>query len=231
MGIAKVFEGNFVPKNNLKQYIYLSKNLNILEQQQNIEDPFDLLIGSFNNSFPLNEKEEEEVKRLFKKRVVKRKGFLLQEGEVCKHVSFVVSGCFKMYAVDTNFKEHNLQFAIENEWISDIQSFYDEKPSKLYIEAVEASAVLQINHEDLLYLYINYHKFDRNFRIINERKFINFQDRILQSISFTAEERYLNFQRDFPELIKRLPNTQIASYLGITPEFLSKVRKNIVTKK
>jgi CRP-like cAMP-binding protein len=221
----------FVPKNNLKQYIYLSKNLNILKQQQNIEDPFDKLIGSFNNSFPLNEKEEEEVKRLFKKRVVKRKGFLLQEGEVCKQVSFVVSGCFKMYAVDTNFKEHNLQFAIENEWISDIQSFYDEKPSKLYIEAVEASVVLQINHEDLLYLYINYHKFDRNFRIINERKFINFQDRILQSISFTAEERYLNFQRDFPELIKRLPNTQIASYLGITSEFLSKVRKNIVTKK
>ncbi|MCS3869227.1 CRP-like cAMP-binding protein [Chryseobacterium ginsenosidimutans] len=221
----------FVPKNNLKQYIYLSKNLNILEQQQNIEDPFDKLIRSFNNSFPLNEKEEEEVKRLFKKRVVKRRGFLLQEGEVCKQVSFVVSGCFKMYAVDTNFKEHNLQFAIENEWISDIQSFYDEKPSKLYIEAVEASVVLQINHEDLLYLYINYHKFDRNFRIINERKFINFQDRILQSISFTAEERYLNFQRDFPELIKRLPNTQIASYLGITPEFLSKVRKNIVTKK
>jgi CRP-like cAMP-binding protein len=202
-----------------------------LDKSQNLENPLDVLISSFNNSFPLNEKEEEEVRGLFKKKVLKRKGALLQEGDVCKHISFVVSGCFKMYAVDTNFKEHNLQFAIENEWIADIQSFYDEEPSRLSIEALEPSVVLQITHEDLLYLYINYHKFDRNFRIINERKFINFQDRILQSISFTAEERYLNFQRDFPELIKRLPNTQIASYLGITSEFLSKVRKNIVKKK
>ncbi|WP_228414802.1 Crp/Fnr family transcriptional regulator [Chryseobacterium sp. G0201] len=202
-----------------------------MKKDQNLESPLDVLISSFNNSFPLNEKEEEEVRRLFKKKVLKRKGALLQEGDVCKHISFVVSGCFKMYAVDTNFKEHNLQFAIENEWIADIQSFYDEEPSRLSIEALEPSVVLQITHEDLLYLYINYHKFDRNFRIINERKFINFQDRILQSISFTAEERYLNFQRDFPELIKRLPNTQIASYLGITSEFLSKVRKNIVKKK
>lgn len=202
-----------------------------MDRSQNLENPLDVLISSFNNSFPLNEIEEEEVRRLFKKKVLKRKGALLQEGDVCKHISFVVSGCFKMYAVDTNFKEHNLQFAIENEWIADIQSFYDEEPSRLSIEALEPSVVLQITHEDLLYLYINYHKFDRNFRIINERKFINFQDRILQSISFTAEERYLNFQRDFPELIKRLPNTQIASYLGITSEFLSKVRKNIVKKK
>lgn len=199
--------------------------------QQNIEDHYDLLITSFNDSFPLDKKEEEEVRRLFKKKIVKRRGFLLQEDEVCSHFSFVVSGCFKMFAVDTNFKEHNLQFAIKNEWIADIQSFYDEKPSRLSIEAVEPSVVLQISHEDLLYLYINYQKFDRNFRIINERKFINFQNRILQSISSTAEERYLNFQKDFPELIKRLPNTQIASYLGITSEFLSKVRKNIVSKK
>ncbi len=202
-----------------------------MDRSQNLENPLDVLISSFNNSFPLNEIEEEEVRRLFKKKVLKRRGVLLQEGDVCRHISFVVSGCFKMYAVDSNFKEHNLQFAIENEWIADIQSFYDEKPSRLNIEALEPSVVLQITHEDLLYLYINYHKFDRNFRIINERKFINFQDRILQSISFTAEERYLNFQRDFPELIKRLPNTQIASYLGITSEFLSKVRKNIVKKK
>lgn len=82
----------------------------------------------------------------------------------------------------------------------------------------------------ICFIYINYHKFDRNFKMINERKFINFQDRILQIITDAAEERYVNFQRDFPELINRLPNTQIASYLGITSEFLSKIRKNIVGK-
>lgn len=218
-------------KSRLINNIFTSNKNQALEKNQNSENPLDILIASFNSSFALNEKEEDEVRRLFKKRIVKRKAVLLQEGDVCRHISFVISGCFKMYAVDSNFKEHNLQFAIENEWIADIQSFYDEKPSRLSIEALEPSVVMQISHEDLLYLYINYHKFDRNFRIINERKFINFQDRILQSISFTAEERYLNFQRDFPELIKRLPNTQIASYLGITSEFLSKVRKNIVSKK
>lgn len=82
----------------------------------------------------------------------------------------------------------------------------------------------------ICFFYINYHKFDRKFKMINERKFINFQDRILQSITDAAEERYVNFQRDFPELIHRLPNTQIAYYLGITSEFLSKIRKNIVGK-
>lgn len=188
------------------------------------------MIKNFNKYFPLNAKEREEVIRLFKPRILKRKAFLLQEGEICRNFSFVVSGCFRMYAVDSNFKEHNLEFAVENSWISDFQSFYSEEHSKLYIEAMEPSVVLQISHEDLLYLYINYHKFDRNFRIIVERKYMDFQQRILQSISSTAEERYQSFLKDYPYLINRLPNTQIASYLGITSEFLSKVRKNIIRK-
>lgn len=98
------------------------------------------------------------------------------------------------------------------------------------IEAVEACEVLQITHENLLYLYTNYHKFDRNFRIIIERKYIEFQNRILETISVPAEERYQNFMKQYPDLIQRLPNTQIASYLGITPEFLSKIRKQIILK-
>jgi CRP-like cAMP-binding protein len=135
-----------------------------------------------------------------------------------------------MFAVDSNFREHNLQFAAEDDWIADFQSFYDQSPSRLYIEAIEPSVVLQIKHEDLLYLYINYHKFDRNFRIITERKLIDYQNRILQNISSTADDRYEAFLKQYPHLINRLPNTQIASYLGITPEFLSKIRKKSVGK-
>lgn len=188
------------------------------------------LIHFFNNFFPLDEEERAEVVRLFSQKNVRRKGYLLQEGDVCKHYFFIISGCFKQFAVDPSGKEHNLQFAAENDWISDLHSFYSEEPSRLYIEAVEPSTVLQIHHDDLLYLFINYHKFDRNFRIITERKYINFQNRILQNISSTAEERYVSFLTQFPELVNRIPNTQIASYLGITPEFLSKIRKKIVSE-
>lgn len=199
-------------------------------EQPHTEQLFVRLINHFKQFFHLNNTEQEEIERLFTSRVIKRKQYLLQEGEVCQHYSFVVSGCFKMFAIDSNFREHNLQFAAEDDWITDFQSFYGQSPSKLYIEAIEPSTVLQIKHEDLLYLYINYHKFDRNFRIITERKLIDYQNRILQSISSTADDRYEAFLKQYPHLINRLPNTQIASYLGITSEFLSKIRKKNVGK-
>ncbi|MGS2739285.1 Crp/Fnr family transcriptional regulator [Sinomicrobium sp. M5D2P17] len=208
-----------------------NKNNRKLKTDRNIEQAFEFLINDFNKFFPLDQKEKEEVLRLFKPRVLKRKAFLLQEGEICRDFTFVVSGCLRMYALDTNFKEHNLQFSVENTWISDIQSFYSEQQSKLYIEAIEPSMVLQIGHDDLLHLYVNYHKFDRNFRIIVEQKYMDYQQRILQNISSTAEDRYRTFIREFPNLVTRLPSTQIASYLGVTPEFLSKIRKKIAQKK
>lgn len=156
---------------------------------------------------------------------------MLQVGDVCRHFTFVVSGCLKMYAVDKLGKEHNLQFAAENDWITNLSSFYSEKPGSVYIEALEPTLILQINHSDLLHLYTHYHKFDRNFRIIIEQKYIELQNRILLSISSTADERYETFLEQYPHLSNRLPNTQIASYLGITPEFLSKIRKDLMHKR
>lgn len=193
--------------------------------------PLEMLSEYFRSDyFPLTNEEEEELARHFTERKVKRRAFLLQEGEVCRYASFVVAGCFKMYAVDKSGKEHNLLFAVENEWMTDLASFYTEQPSRVYIEALEPTTVLQIKHDDLLNLYTKYHKFDRNFRILVERGYIDLQNRILQSISATAEERYQHFLTQYPHWANRLPNTQIASYLGITPEFLSKVRKDRVTK-
>ncbi|TCD26587.1 Crp/Fnr family transcriptional regulator [Pedobacter psychrodurus] len=189
-----------------------------------------MLIKFFNGIFPLDKEAVEAAKQVFSLRNYKRKGLLLQEGDVCRFYNFVISGCFKLYGVDNNGVEHNLQFAIENQWIADFNSFYEQSASRLFIEAVEPSTVLQIEHDDLLYLYTHYPRFDRNFRIVIERKFIELQDRVLQNISFTAEERYQLFQQNFPDLIQRLPGTQIASYLGITSEFLSKIKKKIVKK-
>lgn len=188
------------------------------------------LITYFNSYIPLKEKEINGLSSRITERKIKRRKFILQENDVCRHYNFVVSGCFKMYGVDKNGAEHNLQFAAENEWIMDLGSFHSEKLSRLYIEAIEPSVILQIDKPTLIYLYQNHEKFSRIFRVIIENRFIELQNRVLQNISSNAEERYLAFLEQYPQLSNRLPNTQIASYLGITPEFLSVVRKNIITK-
>lgn len=185
----------------------------------------DKLKQHFDNYFALDAEELDALKMRFTERKIKRRQFILQQGDVCRHFAFVVSGCLKMFAVDKNGKEHNLQFITENDWATDLSSFYSEMPSQLYIEAIEPTIVLQVKHDDVLYLYTHYHKFDHNFRVIIEQKYIDLQDRVLQNISSSAEERYEYFLKQYPDLSNRLPNTQIASYLGITPEFLSAVRK------
>jgi CRP-like cAMP-binding protein len=188
------------------------------------------LIEYFQGYIPLNAEETKLVESKITLRNIKRKQMILQEGFVCKHYSFVVQGCFKMYAVDDKGNEHNLQFAAENDWIADLGSFHSQKPSKLFIEAIEPSLILQIEQQDLYFLYINIPKLDRIFKVIIENKFIELQNRVLQNISSTGQQRYLNFLEQYPKLALRLPNTQIASYLGITPEFLSKIRKELSTQ-
>jgi CRP-like cAMP-binding protein len=188
------------------------------------------LISHFDNYLPLNEKEKEELSNRVIEKNIKRKQFILQAHDVCRHYTFVISGLFKMYGVDKNGTDHNIQFASENEWIVDIGSFHSDKESRLYIEAIEPAVILQIEKSNLLYLYTNYPKFDRNFRVIIENKFIELENRVLQNISSTAEERYETFLEQYPILSNRIPNTQIASYLGITPEFLSKIRNHISKK-
>jgi len=189
------------------------------------------LFNYFDQILPLKENERTEFQDRMHERKIRRKQFILQQEDVCKHYTFVVTGCFRMFGVDAKGVEHNIQFAAENDWISDIGSFYSEKPSKLYIEAIEPSLILQIEKKDLLFLYTNFSRVNRNFRVIIENKFIELQNRVLQNISSTVEERYVTFLEQYPHLSNRLASTQIASYLGVTPEFLSKVRKGLSSKK
>ncbi|HTJ50525.1 MAG TPA: Crp/Fnr family transcriptional regulator [Cyclobacteriaceae bacterium] len=188
------------------------------------------LFTFFDSYVPLSAEEKQELSARAKERTLKRKEFFLQEGQVCHHHAFVVEGCFKTYSVDNLGKEHNLQFAAENDWIADISSFYSDKPSKLYIETLEPSRILMIEKKDLLFFYKNYPKFVRYFKVIFENKFVEMQNRVLQNISSTAEERYLTFLEQYPQLSNRIPSIQIASYLGVTPEFLSKIRKDLAGK-
>lgn len=188
------------------------------------------LIHHFEGYIPLTESEKQLLDGRVTRRPIRRRQAILQEGFACQHYSFVVAGCLRMFGVDAEGGEHNLQFAAENDWIADIGSFHSGKPSRLFIEAVEPSVVLQIEKENLYFLYLNVPKLDRIFKVIIENKYVELQNRVLQTISSTAEERYVAFLEQYPHLANRLPSTQIASYLGISPEFLSKIRKMITTR-
>ena len=185
------------------------------------------IINYFSNILPLDSEEIDAIKKAFKVRRIKRRQFILQEGDVCELNTFVVEGCFRMYFVDEKGKEHNIQFAVENWWIGDIGSFHSEEPSKLYIEAIENSVILQIKKQDQLDLFVNHPKFNQIFRVFTENALVAYQRRVLQNISSTAEERYLDFMKLYPYFFNRISNVQIASFLGVTPEFLSTIRKKI----
>ena len=188
------------------------------------------IIDHFQKYLPLTDAEREMILARAKQRNIKRRQMILQEGFTCRHYTYIMKGCFKMYGVDDRGVEHNIQFAAEGDWIADIGSFHSKKPSRLFIEAVEPSEIIQIEQQDLYFLYINIPKLDRIFKVIIENKYVELQNRVLQNISSTAQQRYSNFLEQYPQLASRLPNVQIASYLGITPEFLSKIRKDLSQK-
>ncbi|HTE24460.1 Crp/Fnr family transcriptional regulator [Flavitalea sp.] len=188
------------------------------------------LLDYFDRLIPLNREEKELVKTKFHHRLFRKRQYVLQEGAVCNHFYFVVRGCLKMYKIDEKGTTHTLQFAAENNWITDLGSFHGLKPSMLNIETLEDTVVLEINREDLVSLYMQTSKFDRIFRVLIENSFVRLQERLLQTISSTAGERYQSFVEIYPHLANRLSQVQIASFLGITPEFLSRLRKRNATK-
>jgi CRP-like cAMP-binding protein len=190
-----------------------------------------LLLDYFQNLIPLSEAEKLLVSELFKPRLYRKRQYVLQEGDTCNHLNFIVTGCLRMYKVDGKGDIHIIQFGAENWWLSNIGSFHDREPSELNIDALEDTLVLQISHENLLILYKTAPKFDRIFRVLIEKSFVSLQKRLLQNISSTAEERYLTFIKNYPELCTRLPQTQIAAFLGISPEFLSRLRNKQNTPK
>ena len=182
------------------------------------------LLSYFDRLISLSEAEKELVTQKFRPRLYRKKQYVLQEGDVCMQINFVVRGCLRMYRIDDEGGTHILQFATENNWITDLGSFHTEKSSELNIDALEDAMVLQINRNDLISLYIQATKFDRIFRVLIENSYVSLQKRLLQTISSTAEDRYQYFIDTYPNLVNRLPQTQIASFLGITPEFLSRLR-------
>ncbi len=186
------------------------------------------LIDFFGKIISLKDEEKQIINEFFQPRLYRRRQYLLQEGDSCRHLNFVVRGCLRMYNTDEKGNIHIIQFAAENNWIADLGSLYNHTLSSFNIEALEDTMVLQIGFQHLTELYTQTPKFNRIFRVLIENAYIILQERLLQSISYSAQERYLSFTATYPHLLNRLPQTQIASYLGITPEFLSKLKTEML---
>jgi CRP-like cAMP-binding protein len=179
------------------------------------------------NHIQLNPKEVDYFISLLHYKKLKRKEFLLSEGEIATHTNYILKGSFRNYRIDKDGVEHIAYFAIEDWWISDIHSFLTASPSRNFVEAVEDSEVMELTKANLEKLYLAVPKFERFFRILRENAFIGQYERIIQNISLSAEERYINFRKKYPQFEQRFPQKQIASYLGLTPEFLSVMRSRM----
>jgi CRP-like cAMP-binding protein len=178
----------------------------------------------------LNDEELAFFHSLLRTRKVKKKNFLLQEGEICDFEAFIIRGCIRSYYLDKEGVETILLFAVEDWWVSDITSFADRKPSNIFIETIEDSELLTIDFAGKTRLLERLPAFERMYRLLVQRSLGVLQQRFYSTISETAEERYLQFLEKYPLVAQRVPQHQIARYIGVSPEFLSKVRSGLFRK-
>ena len=150
--------------------------------------------------------------------------YITQQGDVCKSVSFILSGCTKMFYIDKEGQEHIIMFSIEDWWTSDLGSFISQTPADYNVQCIENTELIQFTYEKLEELYKDIPKLERLFRKIVERAFVASQKRLIRNFSVTAKERYLLFKKNYPKIEQRIPQYMVASYLGITKEFLSKIK-------
>ncbi|MCD9015497.1 Crp/Fnr family transcriptional regulator [Fulvivirgaceae bacterium QH1ED-6-2] len=184
-----------------------------------------LILSNLALHIALSSDEQKEVLEFFQQKTVAKRTFLLQPGEIDRHVYFVTRGCLRMFYTDMEGLEHNICFYPENWWSCDIVSFFKEKPAVNAIQALEDSEVYYMSLSRLEELFVAIPKFERFFRILVQNGFDLYQKRITSSLSKTAEERYLEFRKIYPGLESRIAQKHIATYLGITPVFLSMMRK------
>lgn len=161
----------------------------------------------------------------------KAKTILLNAGDICKYTYFVNSGILRNFNINDNIVEHVLGFSCQGWWISDIYSLLTQKPGNLFIEVLEDAEVVLLSKENQELLYEEIPKLERFFRILTQNALIANQERLIDNLSLSAEERFEKFCAKYPTLIQKVPQKQIASYIGVTPEFFSKMKAKLLKNK
>ena len=192
---------------------------------------YEKLIDHINNLVPLEEGEAELFISFFTLAYVRKRQFIIQPNFPVKHRSYVAQGSLRAYVVGEEGQDHTIAFAIEDWWISDYNSYINQQPATMFVIALEDSTLLQIDFEKEQKLKSINPKFETFFRIKAERTATSFQRRIISNLTMTAEERYDLFLEKYPTIAQRVPQYALASYLGMSTEFLSKIRNRKVKRK
>ncbi|MTI86905.1 MAG: Crp/Fnr family transcriptional regulator [Balneolaceae bacterium] len=187
------------------------------------------LVQHINRHVTLTEAEVEILKSLTRIKKVRKRQFVSEQGEITRYESYVVEGCLRCYHTDEDGNEHVVQFAVEDWWTADLHSFLTQSPAHFSVEAIEPSVLIQFGYNEMEELYRSIPKLERFFRTITQRAYVASQKRIITSFSKDASKRYDEFRNRYPTIEQRVPQYMIASYLGISPEFLSKIRKRKLT--
>ena len=190
----------------------------------------DLLLKNIGRHVQLDDEETDFFISILQAKKLKKKEFLLRAGEICKTENFISKGCLRAYTIDENGFEHILMFGIEEWWIGDLHSLLTQGPATYFVQALEEAEVIQYTKENLDKLLLRVPKFERFYRIMLQKSLIALHQRVSQNLALSAEERYINFIKKYPQLQDRLSQKQIAAYLGITPIFLSMLRKKLANK-
>ena len=191
---------------------------------------FDVLISHIQEKVDITTEEIELLKSFFSQRKLNKKEYLLQEGQICRDLTFVSKGILKSYILDDKGNERINLFAFEGWWISDFNSFLNEEKAYLNIDAIEESELLTISRENYEALTLKIPIMDRYFRILYQNSLVTKDQRLVISNNFTAEEKYLQLLESNPKITQKLSHSLIASYLGLSPETISRIRKKIALK-
>jgi CRP-like cAMP-binding protein len=192
---------------------------------------YEIFLKKVNEKVALTSEEEDVCKSFLIPKKVRKKQYILQEGDVCKYSAFVEKGGLRSYTIDEKGHEHIVQFAIEGWWISDMYSFITGEPSVYNIDVLEDAELLLLSTSSQEELLQKVPKFERYMRLLVQGGYIALQRRLILSLSQSAEEKYIKLTSTYPDIIQRVPQHMIASYLGITPETLSRIRKQISGRK
>lgn len=190
----------------------------------------DLFLTTIAKHVALTEAEQQHILSLTEQKSYKSKTLLLKSGEICTTSYFVLSGKLRSYTIDENGIEHIVSFACSGWFIADMYSFLSQRPGQLYIEANEDAHVIEISKKNQARMYVDVTKMERFFRILIENSLISNQERLIDNMTITAEVRYDRFLHKYQELVHDVPQKQIASYLGVTPQFFSKMKARMLKK-